>query len=169
MLYFAWRISINMGLLDIAESLIGGSLSGGTIGTGQPGGLSTQSVLGTVLGALNNHPGGLGGVVDTLSKNGLQDVVASWIGNGPNPPVTADQVQGALGSEAVTNITSEIAGKLGISPDAAGTVLTQVLPHLVDHLTPNGQVPQGGLSGAGSSLLGSLLGGSLGASLGMGR
>ena len=40
----------------------------------------------------------------------------------------------------------------------AGTVLSQVLPHIVDHLTPGGQVPQGGLSGAGSSLLQSILG-----------
>ena len=93
--------------------------------------------------------------MDSLSKGGLADAVGSWIGNGPNPPVTAGQVQGALGSGAI----NEIAGKLGISPDMAGSVLSQVLPHIVDHLTPNGQVPQGGLSGAGSELLQSILGG----------
>ncbi len=148
-----------MGLLDIATSILSSGLSGGTFGSNQPGGLSTQSVLGAVLGALNNHPGGLGGVVDSLSKGGLADAVGSWIGNGPNPPVSTGQVQGALGSGAI----NEIAGKLGISPDMAGSVLSQVLPHIVDHLTPNGQVPQGGLSGPGSELLQSILGGAMSA------
>ena len=154
-----------MGLFDIAESILSSALSGGTLGTGQSGGLNTQQVLGSVMGALNNQPGGLGGVVQSLSQSGLGDVVNSWIGNGPNPPITPGQIQGALGSGPI----NEIAGKLGISPDMAGTVLSQVLPHIVDHLTPNGQVPQGGLSGAGSSLLQSILGGSLGNVLGAGQ
>ena len=148
-----------MGLFDIAESMLSGSLSG----AGQPGGMGGQNVLGAVMGALNNQPGGLGGVVESLSKGGLGDVVSSWIGNGPNPPVTTGQLQGALGSGTTNAIAGEIAGKLGISPEMAGTVLSQVLPHLVDHLTPNGQIPQGGLSGAGSQLLTSLLGGAFGA------
>jgi uncharacterized protein YidB (DUF937 family) len=154
-----------MGLFDIAESMLTSALAGGTLGTGQAGGLNTQQVLGAVMGALNNHPGGLGGVVQSLSQNGLADVVTSWIGNGPNPPVTSGQIQGALGSGPI----NEIAGKLGISPEMAGTVLSQVLPHIVDHLTPNGQVPQSGLSGAGSSLLQSILGGSFGNVMGAGR
>jgi uncharacterized protein YidB (DUF937 family) len=151
-----------MGLFDIAESMLASSFSGGTAGGAQPP--ATQEVLGAVMGALNNHPGGVGGVVDSLSKGGLGDAVSSWIGNGPNPPVTTDQIQGALGSGPTNAIANEIAGKLGISPEMAGTILAQVLPHIVDHLTPNGQVPQGGLSGAGGNLLSSLLG-----SLGAGR
>jgi uncharacterized protein YidB (DUF937 family) len=150
-----------MGLFDIAESMLASSFSGGTSIGGQP---PTQDVLGAVMGALNNHPGGIDGVVDSLSKGGLGDVVNSWIGSGPNPPVTTDQIQGALGSGPTNAIANEIAGKLGISPEMAGTVLSQMLPHIVDHLTPNGQVPQGGLSGAGGDLFSSLLG-----SLGAGR
>ena len=84
-----------MGLFDIAESMLSSALSGGTLGTSQPGGLNTQDVLGTVMGALNNHPGGLGGVVQSLSQGGLSDVVNGWIGNGTNPPVTAGQIQRA--------------------------------------------------------------------------
>jgi uncharacterized protein YidB (DUF937 family) len=154
-----------MGLFDIAESMLSNALSGGTLGAGQPGGLNTQDVLGTVMGALNNHPGGLGGVVQSLTQGGLSDAVNSWIGNGQNTAVTPGQIQGAIGSGPI----NEIAGKLGISPEMAGTVLSQVLPHIVDHLTPNGQVPQGGLSGAGSSLLQSILGGSFGSVMGAGR
>jgi uncharacterized protein YidB (DUF937 family) len=145
-----------MGLFDMAESLFANSLSSGT-------GPNTQNVLGAVVGALNNHPGGLSGVVDSLSKGGMGDAVASWIGNGPNPAVTPDQVQAALGTGAADNIANEIAGKLGISPEMATTVLSQVLPHIVDHLTPNGQVPPGGLSGAGSDLFQNLLGGAMSA------
>jgi uncharacterized protein YidB (DUF937 family) len=154
-----------MGLFDIAESMLSSALSGGTLGTSQPGGLNTQDVLGSVMGALNNHPGGVGGVVQSLSQGGLGDVVNSWIGSGQNSSITPGQIQGALGSGPI----NEIASKLGISPDMAGTVLSQVLPHIVDHLTPNGQVPQGGLSGAGSSLLQSILGGSFGNVMGAGR
>ena len=147
--------------------MLASTLSGGTQAS-PAGGMGAQNVVGAVMGALNNHPGGIGGVVDSLSKGGLGDVVSSWIGSGPNPPVTTDQIQGALGSGPTNAIASEIAGKLGISPEMAGTVLAQVLPHLVDHLTPNGQVPQGGLSGAGGDLLSNLLGGALG-SFGAGR
>jgi uncharacterized protein YidB (DUF937 family) len=152
-----------MGLFDIAESMLTNCLSGG----GQGGG-GAQSVVGAVMSALNNQPGGLGGVVESLSKGGLGDVVSSWIGNGPNPPVTTGQLQGALGSGTTDAIAGEIAGKLGISPEMATTVLSQVLPHLVDHLTPNGQVPPGGLSSAGGGLLNSIIGGALG-SMGAGR
>jgi len=149
-----------MGLFDIATSILSNSLSGGTLGAGQPGGLNTQGVLGAVLSALNDHPGGLGGVVESISKGGLGDVVASWIGNGPNPAVPAGRVQGALGS----GVINDIAYKLGVSPEMAGNVLSQVLPHIVDHLTPEGEVPQGGLSGAGGELLNSILNGSFGPS-----
>jgi uncharacterized protein YidB (DUF937 family) len=146
-----------MELFDIAAKVF----SGATMGADRPGGSDAQDVLGAVVGALNKHPGGLGGVVGSLSKGGLRDVVSSWIGNGPYPQVTSGQVQGALGSG---DIAGEIARRLDISPDIAGTVLSKLLPHIIDHLTPDGHVPQSGLSGAGSELLESILGRAMGAS-----
>lgn len=147
-----------MGLLDIASSVLGGMISGGQPQQPSVGMGAATDVLGAVVGALNNRPGGLGGVVDSLNQSGLGSVVTQWIGHGPNPPVTTGQVTGALGEGPI----NDIAGRLGISPDMAGGILSQLLPHIVDHLTPNGQVPQGGLSNAGGDLIKNILGGALG-------
>jgi uncharacterized protein YidB (DUF937 family) len=151
-----------MGLLDIATSILGSELSGGNMGGmnmggGMPGGLGASNVLGAVLSTLNSQPGGLGGVVEQLTKGGLGNVVGQWIGNGPNPPVTPGQVQGALGDAPITDLAS----KLGVSPDMAGNILAQMLPHVVDHATPNGAIPAGGLSGAGFDMVKNILGGLL--------
>jgi uncharacterized protein YidB (DUF937 family) len=147
-----------MGLLDIATSVLGNMVSGGQVQQPSGGMGAATDVLGAVMGALNNHPGGLEGVVNSLNQSGLGSVVTQWIGNGPNPPVTPGQITNALGTGPI----NDIAGRLGISPDMAGTALSQLLPHIVDHLTPNGQLPQGGLSRAGGDLMSSILGSVLG-------
>ena len=64
------------------------------------------------------------------------------VGTGQNLPVSADQLQHVLGSEQV----KEIAAKAGISPDMVTSHLSQLLPMLIDKMTPNGQMPQGGSS-----------------------
>ncbi len=128
-----------MSLLDMATSVFGNLVSSGQAQQPSGGMGAATDILGAVMGALNNHPGGLGGVVDSLNQGGLGSMVTQWIGNGPNPPVTPGQVTGALGHGPI----NDIAGRLGISPDMAGTVLSQLLPHIIDHVTPNGQVPQG--------------------------
>jgi uncharacterized protein YidB (DUF937 family) len=65
-------------------------------------------------------------------------LVSSWVSTGQNLPISADQIQNVLGSEQV----KELAAKAGISPDVVSSHLAQLLPMLVDKLTPNGQVPQ---------------------------
>ena len=112
-----------------------------------------QAVTG-MLGNDGEH-GGLGGLVSKFQQAGLGDVVSSWIGNGQNQPVTGDQLTQVLGSGAVANIAS----KLGVSPDQAAGQLSSILPALVNHLTPNGQAPAGGLGNSGElmSMLGGLL------------
>jgi uncharacterized protein YidB (DUF937 family) len=143
-----------MGLLDIAESMIASQFGSGNSG-GLPGGLGSSNVLGAVLNTVNSQPGGLAGVLESLTQGGLGGAVNSWISTGQNMPVNPQQVQGALGSGVVTDLAS----KLGVSPDLAGTVLSQLLPHVVDHLTPTGQVPASGMSGAGIDLVKSILSG----------
>ena len=69
---------------------------------------------------------------------GLGSLVSSWVSTGQNLPISADQIQHALGSDQV----KELAAKAGISPEAASSHLAQLLPMLVDKLTPNGQVPE---------------------------
>lgn len=81
--------------------------------------------------------GGLHGVVEKFEQSGLGALVQSWISTGKNLPVSPDQVQGVLGSERI----AKWAAKLGISPEQANQQIAQVLPQVVDHLTPGGKLP----------------------------
>ena len=118
-----------MSLLDMAGQLLGGQQGGGG-----------PNVVSEVLSLVNNHPGGLPGLVQAFEQNGLGGVVNSWVGTGQNQPVSGEQVQSALGDQRV----QEMASKLGVSSDQARSLIAQVLPGVIDHLTPNGQVPSGG-------------------------
>ena len=99
---------------------------------------SSNPLAHSVLEMINNHPGGLPGLVQSFHQNGLGGLVNSWISTGQNQPISGDQVQSVLGNEQV----QQIAAKVGISPDAAKSKLAEFLPMIVDKLTPNGQVPQ---------------------------
>jgi uncharacterized protein YidB (DUF937 family) len=102
---------------------------------------------------LKNHPGGLSGLVQQFHDKGLGDVVTSWVGTGQNLPISAEQIQNVLSNEHV----KAFAAKAGISPDVASAKIAELLPAIVDKLTPNGQVPeQSSLLQSGLSLLKSL-------------
>lgn len=117
---------------DLAGQALGGAFSGSSG--------SQSGILGAALQMLNNRPGGIGGLVQSFEQNGLGGIVQSWIGTGANSPVSAEQVENALGSDAV----KEFAEKAGVSHEAASGHLAEILPMLVDKLTPNGQAPEGG-------------------------
>jgi len=134
-----------MGLLDSVMGAVTGQVQ-------QNGGLG--NILGGLL-ANNSELGGLGGLVEKFQQNGMGDIVNSWIGHGENLPVSADQIASALGSGPLANI----ANQLGIDPAQASGQLAQMLPGLIDKLTPHGAVPQGGL-GNSDDLMG-MLGGLL--------
>lgn len=123
-----------MGLLDTLTGQVLGSLSGE--GAQRPAGLA-DAIL-----ALVNDPqsGGLRGLIGAFEQQGLGGIVSSWIGTGQNQPVSAEQVQSALGSEQV----DAIAQKLGVTSQEASGHLAELLPQIVDKLTPNGTVPEGG-------------------------
>lgn len=92
-----------------------------------------------VAGALPDILGN-GAVKDVLAKlhlEGLGDVAKSWVGKGANLPISVDQLQRVLGSGPIASI----AGKLGISTERATHSLAQVLPHAIDHMTPDGEEP----------------------------
>jgi len=137
-----------MGLLDIAKELLGGNQTSGA-----------GDMVGTVVQVLNGRAGGLDGVLQSLQKGGLGDAVNSWVGTGSNAPVTGGQLESVLGS----GVVQDLASKLGISPADAASHLSELLPGIIDHLTPNGEVPQGGLAGAGMDLVKGLLSRKLGA------
>lgn len=112
-----------------------------------------QSLLESVTGLLN-HPqvGGISGLAQLFQKQGLGQIVAGWISTGPNPPVSATQLQQVLGSQRI----AEIAQKLGIDTNQAAARLAETLPAAVDQLTPNGTVPAEGSMNA-QAMLGSLV------------
>ncbi len=154
-----------MGLLDsVLGSVLGGQQ---TAQAGQGGGLGgllamllnnpqLLQVAASLLGNDGQH-GGLGGLAGRFQQAGLGDVMASWIGTGENQPVSGAQIGEVLGQDTL----SGLAQQLGVNESDAAGQLASILPGLIDHLTPGGQAPQGGLGNAGDLLgmLGGLLGG----------
>lgn len=130
-----------MGLLD--------DVMGKAIGVAPAQDGSQNSLASAVLSMLSNQSGGISGLVQQFADRGLGNIVSSWVSTGQNLPITAEQLQSVLGSEQVR----EIAAKAGIPPETAQNGLAQILPQLVDHLTPNGEVPQGDLMSKGMELL----------------
>lgn len=116
-----------MGLLDNLENQAIGNVLGG----------SSNPLASGLLQMIQNQPGGLQGLVQSFHDKGMGGLVSSWISTGPNPPISADQVHQVLGSDQV----KELAAKAGINPDMASSAIAQILPGLVDKLTPNGSVP----------------------------
>ncbi|SFC71746.1 protein of unknown function [Polaromonas sp. OV174] len=158
-----------MGLLD---SVLGAVMNqgqqpqsgegGAAAGLGGLGGLmgmlaSNPQLIQIVTGMLGNdgQNGGLGGLVSKFEQAGLGGAVSSWIGGGPNEPVSGEQITSALGNDTI----SDIAAKLGTNPEDAAGQLSQMLPGLINHLTPDGQAPQQGLGNSGDlmGMLGGLL------------
>jgi uncharacterized protein YidB (DUF937 family) len=98
--------------------------------------------------------GGLAALVKSFQANGLGEIIASWVGTGPNLPISAPQVRQGLGND----LLQQLAGKAGLTPEAASTQLVSLLPGLVDKLTPGGKIPDSGLLEQGLSLLKGKLG-----------
>ena len=138
--------------MSLLDSLIG------ALANSQPGaqpsaagatqGTAGSVLLGTVISMLANgqHPqgagvGGLGDLIGRFTQGGMGDVIGSWIGRGQNAPMSGDQLSGVLGSDAMAKIASQ----LGLSHGEAAGQLAQMLPEVIDRLTPQGQAPDGGL------------------------
>ena len=156
---------------NIVGSMLGGGnqASGGALGnilgnvlggSNQSGGGALGNILGSVLGggaqaheqAGTQMAGGLGNLTDMLSQLGLGDQVKSWVGTGENLPVTAEQIQNTLGQNGTLG---QIASQAGVSETEAAGGLAELLPGLINKLTPNGQIDANDIT----SILGSLLGG----------
>ncbi len=108
-----------MGMLD--------GLLGGIVGAG---------MVSVVNNIIEKH-GGLQGVVSEFEKSGLGTTVKSWVGTGPNQPISPDEVQKVLGPD----LLQQLSQKSGLSVQDLTQKLSQVLPQAVDKLTPNGTIP----------------------------
>ena len=129
-----------MGLLDgMLGNLMGGAnTSGGTNPLLQIAMqmLANKGGGGTGGGALDRM-GGLSGIVSAFQQGGLGHLADSWVGTGENLPVSGDQLSQILGSDKI----GEIASQLGMSQGDAAGGLAKILPELINHITPNGQMP----------------------------
>lgn len=132
-----------MGLLDQLAGQVMGSL-----GAQQQDPVPQGELLNGVMAMLNNA-GGLSGLVQKLQASGLGDQVASWIGTGDNHTVSGNQIADALGGEHI----EQLAQQAGLEPEHAATGLAQLLPQIIDSLTPNGQIPEGGALDQGLDFL----------------
>lgn len=97
---------------------------------------NAPTLLRQVLG--ETDVGSIGGLLTKLQQAGLGDKVASWLGNGSNLPITAEQLRDALGDEHV----QQIANSLGLPTDKILDMLSQHLPAAVDKMSPNGTLEE---------------------------
>lgn len=138
-----------MGLLDgILGNVIGSMLSGnqgqnpldailGNFSRGSSGG--SNPLLQIVLSLLQQN-GGLEGVIGKFREAGMGAQADSWVGTGQNMGLSPDQLQQVFGSSTI----GDVASKLGVSQDDAGSAMSQILPELINQLTPQGQVTPAG-------------------------
>lgn len=151
-----------MGLLDsvlgnvVGAALGGGGGAGGALGGA--GGAVLMQVIGSLLGGHAGQGGGgtagLGALLQQLQQAGLGEQAQSWVSTGQNLPVSGDQLQAALGGDRI----GALAEQTGLAPDALAGQLAQVLPQVVDRLTPGGQLPADGATPPLGDVLGGLLG-----------
>ena len=92
------------------------------------------AVLSEVLGS--NNQGGLSAIVAKLQQAGFGDQVKSWLGQGQNLPISADQLRAVLGNDTVR----QLAARYNIPVDQLGQILAQELPKAVDHASPDGKL-----------------------------
>jgi len=118
-----------MGLLD---GLLGGLMGGGS-GQAQQG----QSPLMMLALQMIQQNGGLPGIISKLQQGGLGSQANSWVGTGQNMPVSGDQLSRALGAGNL----GQLAQQFGLSHGDASSGLAQMLPQIIDQMTPHGQVP----------------------------
>lgn len=150
-----------MGLLDgILGSVLGSALGGnraqpqdplsailGGLMGGNSGGGGGNMLLQLALSMLQQN-GGLEGVLGKFRQSGLGAQADSWVSTGQNMPIAPNQLEQIFGSGAI----SDIASKLGMSQQDAGSAMSQVLPELINQLTPQGQVTGESNSSIGDAL-----------------
>ena len=120
-----------MGLLDEIVGKAAGILGGDK---GEQAGL-----LGGVMEMFaGKESGGMAGLVQSFQGKGLGGVISSWIGTGENLPISADQIQQVMGSDAIQGL----AAKFGIPTEELSAKLAEFLPSAIDKMTPNGTLPE---------------------------
>jgi uncharacterized protein YidB (DUF937 family) len=114
---------------------LGGALSGGgglgDVLKGGLGGLLAGGAAGSVL------TGGLGDLLNQLQQGGHGETANSWVGKGENKPIAPGDLANALGADQIQSLSAQS----GLSRDELLSGLSQYLPQVIDHLTPDGRLP----------------------------
>src|SRR6266481_6777956 len=122
-----------MGLFDEVMAVSG--LAGSAQSSQHAGALSA------IMEYINSpQVGGLSGLQQKFQEKGLGGVMSSWIGTRQNLPISSEQLQSVLHSGAL----EQVAAKAGIDPSQLTSMMSTLLTHVVDKLTPGGEVPEGG-------------------------
>lgn len=124
-----------------------------TIQSALGGGSKKDDLMSSVMQLLGGQ-GGLQSLISQFDSKGLGDVIGSWVGTGQNKSISPDQLQNVLGSDVLGGIAS----KLGLNVNDLSNQLSNLLPGVVDKLTPEGKVPEGDIMSKASDLLGGLFG-----------
>lgn len=131
-----------MDILDSAKSVLGG-------------GDNKQNVLlSIIMNLIGGQSSGLNGLIGQFNSKGLGEVISSWVGTGQNLSVSPNQIQSVLGDDTV----QDMAAKTGLDNNALTGQLSNLLPQIIDKLTPDGKVPEGDILSKGQDLLGELFG-----------
>ena len=150
-----------MGLLDQLAGQVLGSLAGGD-GQQQGGGAGQALLLQLAMSLLQGQGGAaaqggqldlggiLGGLVARFSEAGLAEQASSWVGTGQNLPVSAEQIGQVFGNSAL----GDMAAQLGMPSEQVAGHLANLLPQVIDGLTPGGQLPAAGGADLGDALAG---------------
>ncbi|MEN9560268.1 MAG: hypothetical protein RLZZ502_1479 [Pseudomonadota bacterium] len=118
------------GLGNILGSVLGGAGGGGAgVGGGNP--------LMNIAFQLMQQNGGLTGLLDMFKHGGMNQQAQSWVGTGANMGVSADQIMQVLGSGQL----GALGQQFGLSPQQVGGGLANLLPELINQMTPKGNVP----------------------------
>lgn len=120
--------SVLMALLPLVLSMLanrggGGGLGGGAGGRSGAGGMGDLS--------------GLGGLLEQFQRMGYADQANSWVGTGSNLPISPDIIAQVFGRDGL----AQIASQAGLTESEASVGLSQILPEVVDRVTPQGQMP----------------------------
>jgi uncharacterized protein YidB (DUF937 family) len=114
---------------------LGGALGGGgglgDLLKGGLGGLLAGGAAGSVLS------GGLGDLLNQLQQGGHSETANTWVGKGENKAIAPDDLAKALGADQIESLSAQS----GLSRDELLSGLSQYLPKVVDHLTPDGRLP----------------------------
>ncbi len=131
-----------MDILNTVKSVFGGGEN------------KQNDLMSSIMFLVGSESGGLNGLISQFKQKGLGDVISSWVGTDKNLPVSSDQIKNVLGNDTV----KEMASKLGMDSNALTGQLSNLLPQVVDKLTPEGKVPEGDILSKGMDILGGLLG-----------